>query len=59
MKEAALAFGSWGALALFTATHVPLLLRRIRLEERALLAHFGDAYRAYMERTARLLPHVW
>ena len=30
----------------------------IPLEERELLAKFGDSYRAYMERTGRLLPRV-
>lgn len=29
---------------------------RIRIEERALLAHFGETYRAYQQSTWRLLP---
>ena len=32
---------------------------RIRAEERMLVDHFGDAYRAYKTRTWRLVPYVW
>jgi len=32
---------------------------RIHAEERMLVEHFGDAYRAYAARTWRLLPFVW
>ncbi len=35
---------------------LPVILLRIRREERAMLGHFGDAYRQYMVRTGRLLP---
>jgi protein-S-isoprenylcysteine O-methyltransferase len=31
---------------------------RIRIEERALVASLGDAYRTYMQRTRRLIPFV-
>jgi protein-S-isoprenylcysteine O-methyltransferase len=31
---------------------------RIRVEERALVASLGDAYRAYMRKTRRLIPFV-
>lgn len=27
--------------------------------ERLLLEHFGEEYRAYMTRTARLIPRLW
>ena len=39
----------------------PLLvfLRRIRIEEAALLAGLGDNYRAYMQRTRRLIPGLY
>ncbi|MBI5710556.1 MAG: isoprenylcysteine carboxylmethyltransferase family protein [Candidatus Eisenbacteria bacterium] len=33
--------------------------RRMDVEERFLLGQFGDAYRDYMARTARVLPGVW
>ncbi len=36
-----------------------LLVWRIRTEERFLLEQFGDEYRAYVRRTARLLPGVY
>ena len=28
-------------------------------EEEMLIAHFGDAYRAYKMRTWRLVPYIW
>jgi protein-S-isoprenylcysteine O-methyltransferase Ste14 len=34
----------------------PLYLIRVAREERLLLDRFGDEYRAYMERTGRLIP---
>ena len=35
-----------------------LIILRTRKEEERLLARFGDAYRAYMERTGRFLPRL-
>ena len=35
-----------------------LLIVRARTEERHLLARFGDSYRAYAERTGRLMPRI-
>jgi protein-S-isoprenylcysteine O-methyltransferase Ste14 len=35
-----------------------LLIVRTRKEEEKLLARFGDAYRAYLERTGRFLPRI-
>lgn len=37
---------------------VILMVVRTRIEERHLLARFGDSYRAYAERTGRFLPRV-
>lgn len=34
-----------------------LMAVRIRQEEAVMIEHFGDEYRAYMERTGRFLPH--
>jgi len=34
-------------------------LRRIQVEEEALLEAFGGQYRAYMQRTRRLIPFVY
>ena len=35
-----------------------LIIMRTRKEDEKLLARFGDAYRAYMERTGRFLPRI-
>jgi protein-S-isoprenylcysteine O-methyltransferase Ste14 len=34
-------------------------LRRIRIEERALVEALGEQYRAYMRRTKRLIPFIY
>jgi protein-S-isoprenylcysteine O-methyltransferase Ste14 len=53
-----LGLGTWaGALAMFIVVLLAALYR-IRVEEKALLEAFGDQYRAYMQRTGRLLP-LW
>jgi protein-S-isoprenylcysteine O-methyltransferase Ste14 len=31
---------------------------RIRVEERALVEGLGEAYRAYMRRTKRIIPYI-
>jgi protein-S-isoprenylcysteine O-methyltransferase Ste14 len=36
-----------------------LLAFRLRVEERMMLAEFGDEYAAYMARTKRLVPGIW
>lgn len=37
---------------------IPLILNRIRIEERMLTEQFGDAYRKYRETTSKLIPFV-
>lgn len=54
-----LCFGSWGGLAIGLLGGVPALAYRIRIEEAALANWFGEDYRDYQRRTARLLPFVW
>ena len=38
---------------------IPLIVYRMRIEERLLLEEFGDDYRAYMARTKRLIPFLY
>lgn len=38
---------------------IPLLLNRIRIEERMLTDEFGDAYRTYKEATSKLIPFIY
>lgn len=38
---------------------IPIFLNRIRMEERLLTEEFGDAYRAYQERTSKLVPFIY
>jgi protein-S-isoprenylcysteine O-methyltransferase Ste14 len=48
-----------GLGVLLTALMIPPLLARIRAEERLLRTQFGDEYRAYCARTARLIPGIY
>lgn len=54
----ALVFRSGVGLLLF-ALLIPILLSRIRAEERLLETQFGDEYRDYIKRTSRLLPGIY
>ncbi len=54
-----LALGSSLSLLVLLVTHVPLVLHRIRVEEAALVDRFGESYRSYMARTARLVPVLY
>jgi protein-S-isoprenylcysteine O-methyltransferase Ste14 len=38
---------------------IPGLAYRIKVEERLLFAHFGQAYRQYASRTRRVIPGIW
>lgn len=42
----------WASLVLF----LPLYLLRVPREEQMMLEQFGEAYRAYMDRTGRVIP---
>jgi len=53
----ALLTANWLVLALTVATFV-LLAVRTKVEERNLVARFGDSYREYMENTGRFLPRL-
>ena len=54
----AFAFRSGVGLILF-ALMTPVVLSRIRAEERLLDVEFGEEYRAYTQRTSRLLPGIY
>jgi protein-S-isoprenylcysteine O-methyltransferase Ste14 len=41
---------------LFVFAFIPSLIARIRLEERAMIAQFGDAYTAYRQTTPAVIP---
>ena len=38
---------------------IPSLIFRMAVEEKLLIAHFGDAYHLYMRKTKRLIPGIW
>ena len=47
----------WGCVTM--SALIPLVLNRIRIEERLLTEHFGDAYRAYRAATSKLIPFIY
>ncbi len=49
-----LAFGSWVGLIIYGGLAIPLIIHRIRLEERLLEEHFGEEYSTYKEQTSSL-----
>jgi protein-S-isoprenylcysteine O-methyltransferase Ste14 len=53
-----LAFRSWVGVILTLLT-VPVVVARIRAEERFLQAHFGAEYERYRARTSRLIPRLY
>jgi len=44
---------------LITIFLIPIILYRIRIEERTLIERFGKEYRDYMRNSKRLIPHVY
>jgi protein-S-isoprenylcysteine O-methyltransferase Ste14 len=55
----AIALGSKAGVAVTLGLGIPVYLYRIAIEEGALLAQLGDAYRRYRSRTWRLVPFVY
>jgi protein-S-isoprenylcysteine O-methyltransferase Ste14 len=51
--------GVWPALLVAVIGPTLVLMRRIKVEERALAETMGDSYRDYQRRTRRLVPGVW
>lgn len=54
-----LCLANWVSLAFLTLPILAVFVRRMRIEEAALLRAFGDGYRSYMNRTKRLIPAVY
>jgi protein-S-isoprenylcysteine O-methyltransferase Ste14 len=54
-----LAFANWLSLALIFLPLLCVTVYRIRVEEKALRAHFGEEYAAYAEMTKRLVPGIY
>ena len=54
-----LALGNWLSVVVTMVIMPCIYLYRIREEETALCAAFGDAYRAYCRRTKRLIPGLY
>jgi protein-S-isoprenylcysteine O-methyltransferase Ste14 len=52
-------YSSLAGLCAITLLLIPGLVYRIRIEEIFLEAHFGDEFRQYVARTARLIPEIW
>ena len=49
---------NWIAGYSFLVIVVPHYLLRVNLEEQMMLGQFGEEYRAYMERTGRMIPRL-
>jgi len=47
----------WGFLTM--SLLIPIFLNRIRMEERLLVDHFGDAYRAYQASSRKVIPFLY
>lgn len=54
-----LALGTWPGLLLVFFGTLFAILRRIQVEERALLSGIGDSYAQYASGRARLVPGIW
>lgn len=54
-----LALGNWLSLVILVLVPLAAMLRRIAVEEVILTEVLGPPYRAYQERTKRLVPGLW
>jgi protein-S-isoprenylcysteine O-methyltransferase len=52
-------FGNWLSILFLTVPIIDAFLWRIRIEERALTEALGEDYRAYVDRTKRLIPWIY
>jgi protein-S-isoprenylcysteine O-methyltransferase Ste14 len=56
---AGLYYGNWASLAIMLVFPTAALVYRIHLEEAVLRGAFGEQYRAYSQRTKRLIPGIY
>ena len=49
---------SWRAAAVFVL-YFAIMMVQVNREEKRLEQDFGDAYREYCKKTAKLIPHIW
>ncbi len=54
-----LTMANWASLLIIFVPILAVTLWRIHIEEAALLAALGEPYRAYMQRTKRLIPGIY
>jgi protein-S-isoprenylcysteine O-methyltransferase len=54
-----LSIGNWASLLIIFVPIFSIMLWRIHIEEEALTEALGDQYRAYMQRTKRLIPFIY
>jgi len=54
-----LGYSSFAGLTAIVILLLPGLIYRMNIEERLLIAHFGEAYRQYIRATKRLVPGLW
>lgn len=59
LLSAGLILNAYFTLAIVAVIFVPALLRRLKLEEAALVEKFGAAYREYQSRTPAVFPYKW
>ncbi len=55
----AFATESWLSVIINVVLFFIVYLYRIKVEETALVSHFGDSYRRYQEKTWRLIPFIY
>ncbi len=55
----ALCLNTWLGLVSVWLLMLPVLMVRIRLEERAMLAQFGDSYALWLKKRRRLIPFLY
>ncbi|MBV8547096.1 MAG: isoprenylcysteine carboxylmethyltransferase family protein [Acidobacteria bacterium] len=53
------AFNNWLSVAIIAIATIIGFSYRIAVEEGALVEHFGDRYRGYMQRSKRLIPGIY